>query len=191
MAFEGQAADARSEAFDREIVEHMETLYGVALRLTRDPADARDLQQDALVRALRFRDKFKEGTYAKAWLLTILRNIFINEYRKKARRPTQVELSGAEHLTSNETDKDMGYFPRELKSHHILEYLGDEVRHAVDSLPEQHRRTLIMADLQDMSYKEIAEEMECPLGTVMSRLHRGRRLMRELLPRRTREIVYG
>lgn len=191
MALEGQATDGRSEAFEREIVEHMETLYGVALRLTRDPAEARDLQQDALVRALRFHDKFKEGTYAKAWLLTILKNIFINDYRKKARRPTQVELSGAEHLTSNEADKDMGYFPRELKSHHILEYLGDEVWRAVDSLPERHRRTLIMADLQDMTYKEIAEEMECPLGTVMSRLHRGRRLMRESLPGQTREIVYG
>ena len=187
MALEGPATGERSETFEREIVEHMETLYGFALRLTRDPADARDLQQDALVRALRFHDKFKEGTYAKAWLLTILRNIFINEYRKKARRPTQVELSGAEHLTSNEADKEMGYFPRELKSHYILEYLGDEVRRAVDSLPEQHRRTLIMADLQDMSYKEIAEEMECPLGTVMSRLHRGRRLMRESLP----GLAYG
>ena len=187
MALEGPATGERSETFEREIVEHMETLYGFALRLTRDPADARDLQQDALVRALRFHDKFKEGTYAKAWLLTILRNIFINEYRKNARRPTQVELSGAEHLTSNEADKEMGYFPRELKSHHILEYLGDDVRRAVDSLPEHHRRTLIMADLQDMSYKEIAEEMECPLGTVMSRLHRGRRLMRESLP----GLAYG
>ena len=191
MALEGQAREERSEAFEREIVEHMETLYGVALRLTRDPAEARDLQQDALVRALRFHDKFKEGTYTKAWLLTILRNIFINEYRKKARRPTQVELSGAEHLTSNEADREMGYFPRELKSHHILEYLGDDVRRAVDSLPERNRRTLIMADLQDMSYKEIAEEMECPLGTVMSRLHRGRRLMRESLPSQTREMAFG
>lgn len=191
MVPEGQAKGERSKNFEREIVEHMETLYGVALRLTRDPADARDLQQDALVRALRFHYKFKEGTYAKAWLLTILRNTFINDYRKKARRPQQVDLSGAEHLTSNEADKEMGYLPREFKTQHILEFLGDEVRHAVDALPERHRRTLIMADLQDMSYKEIAKEMKCPLGTVMSRLHRGRRLMRESLPSPTREMAFG
>jgi len=191
MALERRAANGRSEAFEKEIVEHMETLYAVALRLTRNPAEARDLQQDALVRALRFHDKFREGTYAKAWLVTILKNLFINEYRKKARRPTLVELSGAEHLTANVADKDMGYFPRELKSHHILEYLGDDVRRAVDSLPERNRRTLIMADLQDMTYKEIAEEMDCPLGTVMSRLHRGRRLMRESLPNQARKIVYS
>ncbi|MDK1020370.1 MAG: sigma-70 family RNA polymerase sigma factor [Candidatus Hydrogenedentes bacterium] len=191
MASEGQPTGERSEDFEREIIEHMETLYGVALRLTRDPADARDLQQDTLVRALRFHYKFKEGTYTKAWLLTILRNTFINDYRRKARRPAQVELSGAEHLTSNEADREMGYLPREFKRQHVLEFLGDEVRHAVDALPERHRRTLIMADLQGMSYKEIAEEMKCPLGTVMSRLHRGRRLMRESLPNQTREMAFG
>ena len=191
MEPEGQAMVERSKDFEKEIVEHMETLYSVALRLTRDPADAKDLQQDALVRALRFHYKFKEGTYTKAWLLTILRNTFINEYRKKARRPRQVDLSGAEHLTSNEADKEMGYLSREFKTQHVLEFLGDEVRHAVDALPERHRRTLIMADLQDMSYKEIAEEMKCPLGTVMSRLHRGRRLMRESLQNQTREMAFG
>ncbi len=181
----------RSEAFENEIIQHMETLYGVALRLTSNPADARDLQQDALVRALRFHYKFKQGTYAKAWLLTILRNTFINDYRKKARRPKQVELSGAAHVSSNPADKEMGFLPGDLKSRHILEFLGDEVRQAVDALPERHRQTLIMADLQDMSYKEIAEKMECPLGTVMSRLHRGRRLMRESLPAQVRELAYG
>lgn len=191
MAPEGQATAERSKDFEEEIIGHMDMLYGVALRLTRDPADARDLQQDVLLRALRFHDKFKKGTYAKAWLLTILRNTFINDYRKKARRPMQVELSGAEHLMMNEADKEMGYLPREFKTQHILEFLGDEVRHAVDALPERHRQTLIMADLQDMSYKEIAEEMDCPLGTVMSRLHRGRRLLRESLPNRTREVAFG
>ena len=106
-------------------------------------------------------------------------------------RTLEVELSGAEHVTSNEADEDMGYFPGDFKSRHLLEFLGEEVRQAVDALPERHRRTLIMADLQDMSYKEIAEEMECPLGTVMSRLHRGRRLMRDSLPAQVREMAYG
>lgn len=191
MAPEEKTVLERPEFFEKAVVEHMDTLYTVALRLTRNSADARDLQQDALVRALRFHDKFKQGTYIKAWLLTILRNTFINDYRKKARRPAQVELSGAEQITSYEADQGMGYFPRELRSQHILEFLGDEVRRAVEELPEGHRRTVIMADLHDMSYKEIAEEMQCPLGTVMSRLHRGRRLMRESLPGIMAEMAYG
>ena len=191
MAPEEQAALERPEFFERAVVEHMETLYAVALRLTRNTADARDLQQDALVRALRFHDKFKQGTYIRAWLLTILKNTFINDYRKKARRPVQVELSNAEQMSSDVVDRDMGYFPRELRSKNVLEFLGDEVRRAVEALPEGHQRAVIMADLHDMSYKEIAEELECPLGTVMSRLHRGRRLMRESLQGKAVKMVYG
>ena len=191
MASDTQVESERPETFEREIVQHMDLLYTVALRLTHNVADARDLQQDALVRALRFHHKFKQGTYIKAWLLTILRNTFINDYRKKARRPVQVELEGAEPETMNAPDKDMGFFPRELRSKHILEYLGDDVRQAVDGLPEGHRRTLIMADLHGMTYQEIADTLGCPLGTVMSRLHRGRRLMRDSLPGEAREILCG
>src|SRR5690606_39874411 len=87
---------SRSREFERELVEHMDTMYAVALRLTGNPADARDLQQEALVRALRFHHKYEPGTYLRAWLLTILRNTFINEYRKRRRRPLQVEWTGAE-----------------------------------------------------------------------------------------------
>lgn len=189
MAVQNCEAGPRAEVFERELVEHMDVLYSAALRLTQNSADAKDLQQDALVRALRFHHKFKQGTYIRAWLLTILRNTFINDYRKKARRPMSVELTGAEQLPLNEADREMGYFPNELKSQHILEYLDDDTRSAVESLPEGHRHTVIMADLQDMSYKEIAEELNCPLGTVMSRLHRGRRLLRDALPDSQKELA--
>jgi len=174
----------RTKKFEESVIEHMDTMYAVALKLTQNAADARDLQQDALVRALRFHHKFQEGTYLKAWLLTILRNTFINDYRKKSRRPHLVEWKGYEFKTLKLVDEEMGYFPPEIKTKHILEYLGDDLKEAVESLPEGHRKTVIMADLQDMSYKDIAKELDCPLGTVMSRLHRGRKLLREALPQK-------
>ncbi len=171
----------RTAHFEGLVLEHMDALYSLALRLTRNPTDAQDLLQDAVMRALRFHHKFKEGTYIKAWLLTIVRNTFINDYRNKARRPMLVEWTGAEPELNIAPDPDMGYFPEALRKKEVLEFLGDKTRQAVDSLPEGHRKTVIMADLQNMSYKEIAVEMDCPLGTVMSRLHRGRRLLREAL----------
>lgn len=181
MATQSTAPPKWSAQFEALVLENMDALYSLALRLTRNPTDAQDLLQDAVMRALRFHHKFKEGTYIKAWLLTIVRNTFINDYRKKARRPTLVEWTGAEPEVNIEIDPDMGFFPEALRKKEILEFLGDETWQAVDALPEGHRRTVIMADLQNMSYKEIAIEMDCPLGTVMSRLHRGRRLLREAL----------
>lgn len=159
----------------------MDMLYAVALRLTRDPTDAQDLTQNTVVKALRFHTKFKEGTYIKAWLLTILRNTFINEYRRKVRRPTFVELSGTEASADTAPDPEVGYEPQEGNSNDLLELLDDKVREAVESLPEDFRTAVIMADLEDRSYKEIADVMGCPLGTVMSRLHRGRKLLRSQL----------
>lgn len=173
----------RSHEFEALLAEHMDSVYLSALRLTKNPTDARDLQQDALVRALRFHYQFKPGTYIKAWLSTIVRNTFLNDFRKKSRRPYTVEWTGDEAEVSSKADTDpyMRYCPETLKATDILEYLSDDVREAVDSLPLTHQRTVVMADLQGMSYREIAEALECPVGTVMSRLNRGRRLMREAL----------
>ncbi|MCC6697840.1 MAG: sigma-70 family RNA polymerase sigma factor [Candidatus Hydrogenedentes bacterium] len=156
-------------------------LYAVALRHTRNAADAYDLTQNTVLKALRFHDKFEKGTYIKAWLLTILRNTFINEYRRKARRPTFVELTGAEPAEDKSLDPGLNYEPAERTSSELLELLDDEVKLAVESLPDDFRQAVIMADLEDMSYKEIADKMGCPLGTVMSRLYRGRKLLRERL----------
>jgi len=182
-----------SRKFEQLLIDNMDTIYISALRLTQNYADAKDLQQDALVRALRFHHKFEEGTYIKAWLQTIVRNTFINNYRKKIRRPITVELTGSIEPSEGplDMDADMVHYPRRLKSENILEYLTDGVRAAVDSLPEGHRHTLIMADLQDMSYREIAERLDCLLGTVMSRLHRSRRLMRVALEGQTSVAAFG
>ena len=114
-----------------------------------------------------------KGTYIKAWLLTILRNTFINEYRRKARRPIEVELTGIEAVPELMLDAGIHFEAPKGGRDELLELLDDPVRKAVEELPEDFREAVIMADLEDMSYKEIAEVMRCPLGTVMSRLYRG------------------
>ena len=159
----------------------MDMLYAVALRLTRNVADAQDLTQNTVVKALRFHGKFEKGTYIKAWLLTILRNTFINEYRRRSRRPAMVELTGAEPASETALDAEVPYAPAQPGPERLIELLDDPVKNAIESLPEDFRRAVVMADLEDMSYKEIADVMNCPLGTVMSRLYRGRKLLREQL----------
>jgi len=171
----------RSKDFEKLVLEHLDMLYAVALRLTRNTTDAQDLTQNTVVKALRFHDRFKDGTYIKAWLLTILRNTFINEYRRRVRRPYFVELTGTEATASNTPDPDIAFEPAEENATDLMELLDDEVRDAVETLPDDFRQAVIMADLEDKSYKEIAEAMGCPLGTVMSRLYRGRKLLRQRL----------
>jgi len=178
---------ARTHEFESLILEHVDMLYAVALKLSRNPVDAEDLTQNTLVKALRFHAKYQSGTYIKAWLITILRNTFINEYRRRARRPSFVELSGMEAAPETSPDPEVGVEVRKEGKVDLLELVDDEVRHAVEALPEDFRLAVIMADLEDKSYKEIAEVMECPLGTVMSRLYRGRKLLRERLGSYARE----
>ncbi len=167
--------------FDELVLSHLDMLYAVALKLTRNPADAEDLTQDTIVKALRFHDKFQKGSYIKAWLLTILRNTFINDYRRRVRRPAQVALTGAEPAPETTPDPKVLYQPRGRRYEDVLELLDDKVRRAIDELPEDFRDAVIMADIEDKSYKEIAEIVKRPIGTVMSRLFRGRKLLREKL----------
>jgi len=171
----------RSPEFEKLVLEHMDMLYAVALRHTRNPADAADLTQNTVLKALRFHDKFEQGTYIKAWLLTILRNTYINEYRRKARRPATVELNGTEPAPDTSPDPGVRYEPSRRSAKELMELLDDEVRKAIEELPSDFREAVIMADIEDLSYKEIADRMQCPLGTVMSRLFRGRKLLRDRL----------
>ena len=171
----------RSSEFDDLVLEHVDLLYAVALRLTRNPSEAEDLMQTTILKALRFHDKFKRGSYIKAWLLTILRNTFINEYRRRVRRPIFVQLSGMEAAPDLSPDPKVGYHPGGRTYHEVLELLDDRVRFAIEGLPDEFRTPVIMADIEDKSYKEIADAMDCPLGTVMSRLYRGRKLLRKEL----------
>lgn len=178
---------SRTREFEDLVLEHIDMLYAVALRLTRNVTDAEDLTQNTLVKALRFHEKFEKGTYIKAWLLTILRNTFINEYRRKSRRPALVELSGTEVAPQGNPDPEVAIRPREGNTSDLMELLADEVRQAIEELPDDFKLAVIMADLEEKSYKEIADAMECPIGTVMSRLYRGRKMLRERLGDYARE----
>ncbi|MGC8738108.1 MAG: sigma-70 family RNA polymerase sigma factor [Candidatus Hydrogenedens sp.] len=170
--------------FEQEVVKYIDLVFSVAFRLTRNREDAEDLTQSTMVKAFRFHEQFEKGTNLKAWLLTILRNTFINEFRKKSKEPTKVELLGNEPAKSSSPDtKVPGVVAQPDEYEHLLELLDDPVRKALDSLPTEFRIAVIMSDLQDYSYKEIADVMKCPIGTVMSRLFRGRRLIREYLER--------
>lgn len=177
----------RSPEFEKLVIDHMDMLYAVALRHTRNPADAADLTQNTVLKALRFHDKFEKGTYIKAWLLTILRNTYINEYRRRARRPAAVELTGAEPAEDTSPDPTVRYEPETRGATELMELLDDEVKQAIESLPDDFRNAVVMADIEDMSYKEIADRMGCPIGTVMSRLFRGRKMLREKLREYARE----
>lgn len=170
------------------MVKHIELITRVAYRLTQNREDAEDLAQTTLVKAFRFYDKFEEGTNIKAWLMTILRNTFINEYRKKVKEPTKVELLGNEPAKSTAVDEQVPAYATRVKDReHLLELLSDPVRKALDSLPPDFREAVILADLEEYSYKEIADIMKCPIGTVMSRLFRGRRMLKEYLQKNTQE----
>src|SRR5450432_2719279 len=166
--------------FEREALPHLPALYAAALRMTRHEKDAEDLVQDALVRAYRFFDTFEAGTNCKAWLFRILTNVFCNRYR--AREREREILDEAESSEANveqfTAGTDRG---RDVEAALLGRIVSEDVERALAEVPEDFRMAVILADLEDFSYKEIAEIMECPTGTVMSRLYRGRKLLQGLL----------
>ena len=172
--------EARGE-FEMLALEHVDALYSAALRLTRNERDAEDLVQDALVRAYRFFDKFERGTNIKAWLFKILTNTFINRYRRKAKERSVVEGVEQQTVTERFFSRDMSNLSDDPETYIFERLLSDDVLGAIDDLPVDFRLVVILADIQEFSYKEIAEIVGCPVGTVMSRLFRGRRLLQKRL----------
>jgi RNA polymerase sigma-70 factor (ECF subfamily) len=172
---------ALRERFERDVLPLLPNLYAAALRMTRNPADAEDLVQDTYLRAFRGFSGFKEGTNLKAWLYRILTNSFINTYRKKQRQPQTVE--GPDDLDEWYLFDKLGGRNVELSAEtEVLDKIPDEaVKAALESLPENFRLPVLLADVEGFSYKEIAEIMETPIGTVMSRLHRGRKALQKAL----------
>ena len=178
-------ADDRRARFEREALVHLDSMYRVARRLTGDAADADDLVQDALLKAYRGWDTFTPGTNARAWLLTILRNAFINEYRRRSRRPETVPLDTAEASAAlpetGADDPQARFFDR---------IVDDEVLRAVDALPEAFREAVVLSDIEGLDYRETARVLGVPVGTVKSRLFRGRRLLKTKLYQYAVEMGY-
>lgn len=172
------AKDNRRQ-FETLAYPYMDALYRTALRLTRNPLDAEDLVQEVYLRAFRFLDKFEEGTNFKAWIFRILTNTFINDYRKKARTPQHVEFEEkVEHAATEPMTQPREPLPHENE---YTALFGDEINTALQTLSEDFRLVLILCDVEEFAYKEIAEILGIPMGTVMSRLSRARGQMQKLL----------
>jgi len=172
-------------SFEAEALPHLDTLYRVALRLAGDRHRAEDLVQDTLLKAFKGWRTFRQGTNARAWLLTILRNTFINEYRKRTREPAPVDLDAVDPMAIyhavERTDPEGRFFS------HIID---DQVWAAIDALPDEFREAVVLSDVEELPYSEIARMLAIPIGTVKSRLFRARRMLQQALYRHAVEMGY-
>lgn len=167
------------EVFDQEFMPHVNSMYNFAYRLTFDEDDSKDLVQDTYLKAYRFIDSFERGTNAKAWLFRILKNSFINDFRKKSKQPAKVDYQEVEsYYNSDDVDVPM---TADLRVDALKDMIGDEVSIALNSLAVDFRTVIILCDLEGFTYEEMAKILDIPIGTVRSRLHRARNLLKEKL----------
>ena len=174
---------ADQDTFADQAMEYMPQLYSAALRMTRNRADAEDLVQEAYLKAYRGFGGFEEGTNLRAWLFRILTNTFINSYRAKQRRPEQTELDESEdlYLYRRLGGLEAAKMGRSAEDEMLDLFSETEVKSAIEELPESFRMCVLLADVEGFAYKEIAEMLDIPIGTVMSRLHRGRKSLQRTL----------
>lgn len=172
------AVRQKRNEFERQALVHVDALYGAAYRLTRNPRDAEDLVQDALLRAYRFWDSFQQDSNCKAWLLRIVTNTFINEYQRRKRTREVLDAASAEQDATDGVLVHASARDKQSPDQAMMAAsVSDDVQRALEQLPDDFRTAVILCDMQGLSYKEIAEIMETPVGTVMSRLFRGRKLL--------------
>ena len=168
--------------FQEDALPLLDSLYAGALRMTRNPQDAEDLVQETMMRAYRAFDRFEAGTNLKAWLFRIMTNAYINTYRKKQREPIKVSQDDAEEFDLYQELKNHDISYTRSAENVVLDQLVDsDIIQALDDLPDQFRLAVLLSDVQDFSYAEMAEIMDVPIGTVMSRLHRGRKALQKRL----------
>lgn len=180
MAKEEKDKDYYERVFEQELLPQIDALYTFAYHLTYNEDDANDLVQDTYLKAYRFIDRYQEGTNAKAWLFKILKNAFINQYRKKSKKPTQVDYEEIISFQNEEEDTQYSSY-MDLREEMFQEMMGDEVTTAINSLPVDFRVVILLCDIEGFTYEEIATILDIPIGTVRSRLHRARNMLKEKL----------
>jgi RNA polymerase sigma-70 factor (ECF subfamily) len=178
----------KQEIFNKEFLPHIRSMYNFGYRLTLNGDDAQDLVQDTYLKAYRFIDSFQEGTNAKAWLFRILKNSFINDYRKKSKEPSKVDYQDVETYYNSE-DVDRQITP-DLRVETLRDMIGDEISNALNSLDVDFRTVIILCDLEGFKYDEMAKILDIPIGTVRSRLHRARNLLKDKLVNYARQMGY-
>lgn len=169
----------KQREFQAEALPHMDFLYNYALRMTYNQADAEDLVQETFLKAYRFWDKYELGTNIRAWLFRIMKNAYINRYRKEKKTPDMVEYDDVQNFYN--TVREGGTDTSDLQETLMNTLLEDDVAAALAELPEDFRTVVILCDIEELTYEEVAEFVDCPIGTVRSRLHRGRKLLRAKL----------
>lgn len=178
----------KDSIFNGEFMPHINSMYNFAYRLTFDEDDAKDLVQDTYLKAYRFIDSFQQGTNAKAWLFRILKNSFINDYRKKSKEPSKVDYQEVEtYYNSEEVDRQI---TPDLRVDSLQDMIGDEISNALNSLDVDFRTVIILCDLEGFKYDEMAKILDIPIGTVRSRLHRARNLLKEKLNEYAKKMGY-
>ncbi|HEY9007588.1 sigma-70 family RNA polymerase sigma factor [Ohtaekwangia sp.] len=174
--------------FHGEFMPHINSMYNFAYRLTLDSDDAKDLLQDTYLKAYRFIESFQKGTNAKAWLFRILKNSFINDYRKKSKEPSKVDYQEVEsYYNSEEVDRQI---TPDLRVEALKDMIGDEISNALNALDVDFRTVIILCDLEGFKYEEMAKILDIPIGTVRSRLHRARNLLKEKLSEYAKQMGY-
>lgn len=174
--------------FDKEFLPHIDSMYNFAYRLTFDEDDAKDLVQETYLKAFRFIDSFQQGTNAKAWLFRILKNSFINDFRKKSKQPAKVDYQEVETFyNSDNVDESI---TTDLRVETVQDMIGDEVSTALNALAVDFRTVIILCDLEGFTYEEMAKILDIPIGTVRSRLHRARNLLKEKLQSYAQSMGY-
>lgn len=174
-------SDADVQRFEEEVLPLSSALYGAALRMSRNPSDAEDLVQETYIRAFRSWRQFEPGTNLKAWLFRILTNLFISSYRKRRREPVTVPVEDPEQFDLYQTLTSRDSSAASAESIVLSQLVDEDIKQALSALPEAFRMPVLLADVEGFSYKQIAEMLGIPIGTVMSRLHRGRKVLQKAL----------